>query len=692
MTPRRFRYASFFTGIGGLLDYTLHRLGWECVGMVEKEPAAQAVLRKNFPDTLLMGDINDVHATDFAGQPDVVALGFPCFMAGTLITTQDGLTPIEDVKVGQLVLTHERRWRPVTRVMAKHEAPTVAVKALGGGPVLTTAEHPFYARLKTLVWDNEKRRHVRSWGDPEWVNAADLTRDHFLGAPLDHDGTSDGIGAALAYLMGRWLGDGWTQTGPRAGRDPARSRNWKVIICCAYDEADDLAARISEAGFHATRSDERTAVRFIICSNALVEQVADFGTGAAGKKIPGWVFDLPADDRAAMIRGWLDADGAAHSTRNAETASTVSRELAYGMARLIRQTHNVPVSIHPVKARGKSVIEGRTVNNRPQFEVVFGPTSREAFIEDGYVWAPVRSVTPTGETATVHNLSVQGDETYVADGFTVHNCTDTSIAAPHRLGLAGLRSGLFFEGLRILDEFGERPEWVIIENPEGVLGSNGGRDWYTVLRSLADRGYGFAYRVVDGRHLGRSPQQRRRVLLVAHRDGDPTPCLSVLGLPGGGGEADAADRVVARRRPGARPPIADSDAGRTDSGHLIFRKSARARAALDKGGYETWVPAEHANTLTTFDGGGPARQTHLVVEPDGRVRALTVIEWERLSGFPDDWTAGVMPDRKGNLVPIPDAARQKMLGNCVHLGTGEWLGERLVAVHAAMHGTDAATA
>lgn len=270
-------------------------------------------------------------------------------------------------------------------------------------------------------------------------------------------------------------------------------------------------------------------------------------------------------------------------------------------------------------------------------------------------------------------------------------CTDTSIAAPHRLGLAGLRSGLFFEGLRILDEWDERPEWVVIENPEGVLGSNGGRDWYTVLRALADRGYGFAYRVVDGRLLGRSPQQRRRVLLVAHRDGDPRPCLSVLGLPGGRGEADPADRVVPGRRSGTRPPIADSDAGRTESGHLIFRKSARARAALDKGGYETWVPAEHANTLTTFDGGGPARQTHLVVEPDGRVRALTVTEWERLSGFPDGWTEGVMPGRGGKLVPIPDAARQKMLGNCVHLGTGEWLGEQLDVTHKAIHGIEAGT-
>lgn len=102
--------------------------------------------------------------------------------------------------------------------------------------------------------------------------------------------------------------------------------------------------------------------------------------------------------------------------------------------------------------------------------------------------------------------------------------------------------------------------------------------------------------------------------------------------------------------------------------------------------------ADRANTLTTFDGGGAARQTHLVVAPDQQVRALTPVEWERLSGFPDGWTEGVMPGRGGKTVPIPDAARQKMLGNCVHLGTGEWLGQRLHDVHVAMHATNAATA
>jgi DNA (cytosine-5)-methyltransferase 1 len=296
-----------------------------------------------------------------------------------------------------------------------------------------------------------------------------------------------------------------------------------------------------------------------------------------------------------------------------------------------------------------------------------------------------------GDIRHVNGTDFLGRPTVFAFGFP---CTNTSIAAPNRLGLDGDESGLFFEALRLIDDL-DRPEWVIIENPEGALESNQGRDWLVVTDSLGERGYRWAYRVVDGGSLPgpyRTKQKRRRALVVARLGDDPRPCWNVLGLNEGRDEDGAADRVgEGRAREGARPPIAEADAGAGGHGELIFRKSARARAALDKGGYETWVPAEFANTLTNFDAGGPARQTHLVVHPDGRVRSFTVNEWERLSGFPDDWTKGVMPGRGGKLMPISDAARQRMCGLCVHLGTGEWLGERLDAEHKSLHATESVT-
>lgn len=51
------------------------------------------------------------------------------------------------------------------------------------------------------------------------------------------------------------------------------------------------------------------------------------------------------------------------------------------------------------------------------------------------------------------------------------------------------------------------------------------------------------------------------------------------------------------------------------------------------------------------------------------VRRLTPVEWERLQGFPDDWTSG-----------HSDATRFRTLGNAVAVPVVEWIAERLVEV------------
>jgi DNA (cytosine-5)-methyltransferase 1 len=92
-------------------------------------------------------------------------------------------------------------------------------------------------------------------------------------------------------------------------------------------------------------------------------------------------------------------------------------------------------------------------------------------------------------------------------------CQDLSVAG-RRAGLAGARSGLFWEIVRLVDDL--HPRWLVLENVPGLLSSNGGRDMGVVLGALGDLGYGWAYRVLDAQHFG-VPQRRRRVFIVAGR-------------------------------------------------------------------------------------------------------------------------------------------------------------------------------
>jgi DNA (cytosine-5)-methyltransferase 1 len=89
-------------------------------------------------------------------------------------------------------------------------------------------------------------------------------------------------------------------------------------------------------------------------------------------------------------------------------------------------------------------------------------------------------------------------------------CQDLSIAG-RGAGLAGERSGLFFEIVRLLGEL--RPKWFILENVPRLLSINGGRDMGTVLGALAELGYWVSWRVLDAQHFG-VPQRRRRVFIV----------------------------------------------------------------------------------------------------------------------------------------------------------------------------------
>lgn len=91
-----------------------------------------------------------------------------------------------------------------------------------------------------------------------------------------------------------------------------------------------------------------------------------------------------------------------------------------------------------------------------------------------------------------------------------------------------------------------------------------------------------------------------------------------------------------------------------------------------------------ANTLTGFDGGGPARQTHLIAQ-HGRVRTLTFTEWERLQCFPDGWTDGIHPHDQyktiGGVRTLVRAGRSTILGNAMHAGMAEWLANRIKKEH-----------
>ena len=109
-------------------------------------------------------------------------------------------------------------------------------------------------------------------------------------------------------------------------------------------------------------------------------------------------------------------------------------------------------------------------------------------------------------------------------------CQSFSVAGL-RQGLKDPRGNLMLTYLAIAARL--RPRWVVWENVPGVLSSNGGLDFGSLLGGLGQLGYGISYRVLDAqwvrsnRHSHAVPQRRRRVFVVGCL-GNATAAAKVL--------------------------------------------------------------------------------------------------------------------------------------------------------------------
>ena len=136
---------------------------------IDKNAIAQTML--NFPNTVQLGSVTEVDARKL-GYIDLLIGGSPCFTAGHPVTTAKGIVPIEDIKVGDMVLTHRNRYRKVTAVGNKKSTDVYLLRARNTEDFRVTGNHPFYAASQEC------------WV-PDWKKVEDLTTDDYL---VEHAG------------------------------------------------------------------------------------------------------------------------------------------------------------------------------------------------------------------------------------------------------------------------------------------------------------------------------------------------------------------------------------------------------------------------------------------------------------------------------------------------------------------------
>lgn len=281
-------------------------------------------------------------------------------------------------------------------------------------------------------------------------------------------------------------------------------------------------------------------------------------------------------------------------------------------------------------------------------------------------WAEVRKFEDVRDVTGNDAESVD----VIAGGFP---CQDVSVAG-RRAGFAGERSGLWFEFARVISEL--KPRWVVIENVPGLLSSNRGRDFETVLGTLVEFGYGISWRIFDAQYFG-VPQRRRRVFIV-----------------GSFGNGRAAEILFERK--GLRGDFEPSGKERAEYSRAIANCITTREGQRLNETIETLIPVaaecrhkqvlgfdesptikpivwdfHHGEVRLQENGTTPTLTSHYGTGGNNTafvgVRRLTPVECCRLQGFPDDWNDNVS-----------DTQRYKQMGNAVCVNVAEWIGKRIM--------------
>lgn len=358
-------------------------------------------------------DINQTDTLQFRTARESDDERHICVAKGSLVLTKtDGFKPIEEILIGDLVLTHKGRWRPVlAKKKTSQNASVLSITAAGVSGLNVTPRHQFWCRDASSVTSNFKTKAKTV--DPGWVEAKDLDLC-YLNMPLP-DVESVDITEKESWIIGRWLADGHMHFGTD-GRT-------SIHISAGHEKIESL---LEELGNYAGTIHQPTKscnqVRIKDRDRRLRDFLSTCGKVAHDKQIPQFAYYLDAEKSKAMLDGYMSGDGHFNEERARWATSSVSKKLLLGIQFLILRAHGVPATLHPGRPERQETIEGRTVNCKQEWILTYQSHGYSfSFVDELGAWKKVKSALPNGSTE-VWDLQVEDDESFFVEGCVVHNC------------------------------------------------------------------------------------------------------------------------------------------------------------------------------------------------------------------------------------------------------------------------------
>ena len=381
-----------------------------------------------------------------------------CFVPETAVLMADGTEkPIEDVVVGDEVVSHTGNVRRVIKVMVREvDEDLVSVKAASLSETLSTGEHPYYVLRKErskckhnnnlkCVYGHTGRCSKRGCssndGQLGFAQASELHCGDRVFTPT----MGEVRGGQFSFEQMRLLGYYASEGGVAVDERPTESNSVRFHI--SKDEMGTLGEEICQlmsqcfgVDSHGTiETEEQGGTTLSFASDEAYEWcLKHAGHIAKNKRLSKEVMFAEPMLQAEMLDTWVAGDGCVDSGQRRVRISTVSPFLASqaevlfsrigGLAHIYEGENpggptgrDKKFRIFQVAAKSDclGVLDGRY--DFPSYSR--WPRTGRRYRHAACSVAEITTIENKRYKGPVYNLSVEEDESYVANRMAVHNCT-----------------------------------------------------------------------------------------------------------------------------------------------------------------------------------------------------------------------------------------------------------------------------
>lgn len=309
-----------------------------------------------------------VDGNEWRDKIDIFMGGSPCFTEDTLVLTKEGYKKIVDIKLSDLVLSHDNQYHKVLNVMNQGTKDIYKVQAIGFDEIKTTVNHKFYVKKVGEV--------------PQWKTIFELFndfQDYYVGIAVNQNSEMPNF----------------------------KEKDLYIPYTKEFVEENDKSWWLT-AGHYVGDKKSR-----YIMSNFLRK------FGASNQKhIPGFIFDMPIDFLEEFLDGYIDSEEGFTSDGKIYQLKSDNKNVVYSICEIIAKVyHQIP------KVEFQNDVYILTFNKeKPD----------NCFYEDGIVWYPIESIEALPNKQEVFDIEVEDSHSFLVNNCIVHNCQSFSAVGKRR--------------------------------------------------------------------------------------------------------------------------------------------------------------------------------------------------------------------------------------------------------------------